>query len=95
MTATYTKLKSGDWGIRVIGAISPGSLVVVTKKDGRQKDEVVDKVLFRDSAQNVTLCSIKQRESKRGSCGCDCGECSRKCRCEPHCVCRGGNVYDC
>lgn len=37
----------------------------------------------------------RRRSSGRGSCGCDCGECSPVCRCEAHCNCRGGNVYDC
>jgi len=34
-------VKSGDWGLRVEGGLTPGSQVTVTKKGGAQKVEMV------------------------------------------------------
>jgi hypothetical protein len=36
----------------------------------------------------------KNRTSWNG-CDCDCDDCSGRCRCDAHCQCRGGNIYDC
>ncbi|MCI0488950.1 MAG: hypothetical protein L0229_20350 [Blastocatellia bacterium] len=99
--ATYTKLKSGEWGIRVEGenAAKKGDSVTVTKKDGSTKSETVKAVLW--TGNGITLCAIAQRSNGgyRGgysrSCSCSDGCCDRGCRCESHCNCRGGNVYDC
>ena len=44
MSATYTKLKTGAWGIRGVGLkVGPA---VVTKRDGTTADVVVVKVLW-------------------------------------------------
>lgn len=43
--ATYTKLKSGSWGIRSTTALAEGDSVTVTKRDGGQKVEIVDKIV--------------------------------------------------
>lgn len=57
MTASYAKLKSGDWGIRVTGGnVSTGSTVTVTKKDGTTKTETVTQVVW--SGNGVTLCAV-------------------------------------
>lgn len=55
-TATYTKLKSGAWGVRVNGSVTAGTTVTVTKKDGSTKVETVAKVIF--SGDGVSLCAI-------------------------------------
>lgn len=49
-----------------------------------------------DEAQRLVAGAGPSRSySSRGrGCGCDCGDCD-PCRCESHCNCRGGNVYDC
>jgi hypothetical protein len=58
MSATYTKLKSGEWGIRVTeGTVTEGQTVTVTKKSGETKEEVVAKVVW--SGNGVTLCAIR------------------------------------
>jgi|SRR5580700_6518147 hypothetical protein len=31
----------------------------------------------------------------RNGCECDCQDCNGHCRCDSHCNCRGGNIYDC
>lgn len=33
MTSTYTKLKDGNWGIRVPGSAKAGQQVTITKKE--------------------------------------------------------------
>lgn len=69
--ATYTKLQSGNWGIRLTGSESipaPGDKVTVSKKDGTTKLEIVDKLVHQ--GDGYALCSIRQaaapqRASKR------------------------------
>lgn len=78
MAASYTKLKSGEWGIRVQGeTVSEGATVVVKKKDGTTKQETVAKVVW--SGGGVSLCAIGGSGSSGGqsaqkrcsSCGCN------------------------
>lgn len=98
MEATYTKLRDGNWGIRVAGrnvSLIPGSIVEVRKKSGDKKDEVVEKVLYKDVAQGVTLCSIQQSAHKSNGCSCESTCCKPRCQCDRSCNCRGGNIYDC
>jgi hypothetical protein len=57
-TATYTKLKSGDWGIRVQGIVRAGDKVTVRKKSGESKVETVEKVLW--AGDGVSLCMIRR-----------------------------------
>lgn len=93
MKATYTKLNSGDWGIRVEGAPEAGAEVTVSKKDGSEKIETVTAVIWQ--GEGIAICSIEQAR-KRGGCNCEEQGCCRpRCHCEAHCNCRGGNIYDC
>jgi len=64
--ATYTKLKSGAWGLRIVGNIrvQSGDRVTVSKKDGSRKEETVGAVLW--SGDGVMLCSIQPAESRQG-----------------------------
>lgn len=85
-TGTYTKLKSGAWGVRVNDVkVKPGNLVKVTKRSGETQHEVVEKVLFTDAAAGVAICAIKpqQRQSassdRSSSTGRgECAECGRE-----------------
>jgi hypothetical protein len=56
MATTYTKLRSGDWGIRSTETLSAGMTVQVTKKSGESKTETVDRVIW--TGNGVTLASI-------------------------------------
>ena len=56
MRATYTKLKSGAWGVRVTGSVAKGDRVTVTKKDGSTKIEIVEAVVW--SGNGVSVCAI-------------------------------------
>lgn len=83
MSASYTKLKSGEWGIRVEGAARQGQQVTVKKKDGTTKTETVTQIVW--SGNGITLCAIAQREpsytpraggsgrSRGRRTGCSCG----------------------
>lgn len=64
MSVTYTKLKSGEWGIRVTDKkVSKGDSIVVTKKDGQTKTEVVKQVVW--SGNGITLCAIETAQAAR------------------------------
>lgn len=62
--ATYTKLKSGDWGIKcpLIDA-QPGATIAVTKKDGSTKYETITKIIWKDN--DTALCAIEASTAKR------------------------------
>lgn len=62
MSATYTKLKTGGWGIRVQGenAVRAGQNVTVTTKAGKIKEETVRKVLW--TGNGITLCAVEPRD---------------------------------
>ena len=75
VSASYTKLQSGDWGIRVSGTVAPGAAVTVTKKDGTTKVETVHQVLWSGAdkfrpGQTVTLCSVTPSAPSRRYVGC-------------------------
>lgn len=66
MAATYTKLKSGNWGIRVVGSVRDGQSITVTKKSGETKTETVSRVVW--SGNGITLAAIADsRGSYTGS----------------------------
>lgn len=64
MTATYTKLRDGSWGVRAAGKVVAGQTITVAKRDGSTKTETVDRVLW--SGDGVTLASIAKRSPQQG-----------------------------
>lgn len=56
MSATYTKLRDGSWGVRVQGPVKAGETITVTKKGGETKRETVAAVLW--TGDGVSLCSV-------------------------------------
>jgi hypothetical protein len=64
--ASYTKLKSGDWGVRVVGEKPDvGATITVTKKDGTTKSATVEKVVWSDADGRTHLVAV--RPSGNGS----------------------------
>jgi hypothetical protein len=69
-TATYHTLRSGAWGVRVIGTpwVSPGDRIEVTKRDGSRTVETINRVFW--SEDQTHICSIvgavKVAPRKRG-----------------------------
>lgn len=78
MKVTFTKLKSGDWGLRIEGGtVREGQAVTVAKKDGTSDSKTVGKVLW--TGNGVTLATISSDgssysfKSKKSSGSCRCG----------------------
>lgn len=72
MSATYQKLKSGEWGVRSTTPLEEGQSVTVRKKNGESKEEVVSRIVWQ--GEGVWLAAI--RPSRRTS-GEVCAECGR------------------
>jgi hypothetical protein len=94
VSASYTKLKDGSWGVRASGKLTDGATVVVSKRDGSTKPETIQKVLWSGKDQKtgaiVSLCAIAQRESGGSRYGsrryrdddqCNCPQCSSGSEC--------------
>ena len=95
MGASYTKLHSGEWGVRVDGKPAVGSQVTVTKKAGGTSVETISGVVWSGPdrtfpSKTVSICAIERtpsgsrgRSSSRGNLapyGQRCPECgSREC----------------
>lgn len=78
MEGTFQKLKSGEWGIRVTGTVTPGARVTVRKKSGETTTETVGRVVW--AGGGVSLCTIADRSGAAGRhksrgtwTGCSCG----------------------
>lgn len=67
MTATYTKLRSGEWGIRVQGQPSAGDVIQVAKRDGSVKTETVAKIVWR--GDGIAICAVARRPRYQGDDG--------------------------
>jgi hypothetical protein len=67
--ATYAKLNSGDWGVRVEARLNTkpaaGDTVLVRKASGETKTEAIDRVVW--SGSGVHLCAIRRPEAKEKS----------------------------
>ena len=102
MIGTYTKLRSGEWGVRLAGElrVASGDVLTVQKKSGELKTEIAKTVVY--VGQGVTLVAI-QGQSNQGShvhkprtkwgCGggqCYCPQCSRGSECLCRCPCGFG-----
>ncbi len=81
MAITYTKLKSGSWGIRSTEALREGASITVTKKDGSTKLETVGKIVWSGggvwlatTSRSAAPGSSLRRGTSRGRrTGCSCG----------------------
>jgi hypothetical protein len=60
MAISYTKLRSGDWGVRSTEAIHDGQVVTVTKKDGATKRETINKIVW--VGNGVWLASLQRAQ---------------------------------
>lgn len=56
LSATYTKLRDGSWGVRVEGKTAVGQTVTVMKKSGETKQETISRVLW--TGEGIALCAI-------------------------------------
>lgn len=65
--ATYAKLNSGEWGLRVPGRPREGQQVTVQKRSGESRAETIGKVVW--SGNGFSLCTIEasNRQSPRAT----------------------------
>jgi hypothetical protein len=56
---TYSKLRDDSWGIRCTTEVKPGDVVLVEKRDGTKKNEVVKTIVWQ--GQGVWLCSVEPK----------------------------------
>ena len=69
MANSFTKLKEGDWGVRIESHVpQDGEYVTVETKAGQQKKVKVGKVVWtganRFGPGTVSLCTIEQADSQ-------------------------------
>ncbi len=93
---TYTKLRSGDWGVRGPAAhVLRGMSVTVTKRSGETKCEVVGRIIWtgqdKRTKTNVSIAEVVKQaraRSPRGS-----RSSCRRCGCaDPTCGGSGGGI---
>jgi hypothetical protein len=59
MNASYTKLRSGDWGLKIIDDdVEAGDTVPVRKRDGSINYETIDRIIYENSS--YFICTIKK-----------------------------------
>lgn len=61
--ASFYKLKSGAWGVKVAHDVSPGDTVTVTTKSGETKEAVITNVLGKNGYGD-TVCEIEGGENE-------------------------------
>ena len=57
MATTYSKLRSGNWGVRTTEPVEVGQTVIVTKKSGERKQEKISAIVWK--GEDATLCAIE------------------------------------
>lgn len=60
MSATYSKLRDGSWGLRITGRVTPGEQVTVTKRSGETRTETVRHIIWQAPDGTVTLAAIQK-----------------------------------
>ena len=96
--ATPCKLRTGAWGARTAPEVQVGDTVTITTRAGKSWDARVTKIVWTgDDAAVVATESLDRPAPRKSRNGCSCdGDCCRpRCHCDAHCVCKGGNIYDC
>lgn len=72
---TFTKLRSGEWGIRSKQPIAAGEVVEVVKRDGSRHAHTVTKIVWTDKATWLAAIdtAAPARPSRGRRTGCSCG----------------------
>lgn len=67
-TATYTKLRTGEWGVRCAATHAViGADITVTKKSGETKTERIRSVVWTDTTTALVAIEKTERPASRGS----------------------------
>jgi hypothetical protein len=74
MAATWTKLRSGEWGVKLDGiGIRKGAHVTVTKRDGSATTVIIDRVIWTGNGQS--LCTVADDKPRQYGPPKHCWEC--------------------
>ena len=65
LEGTWTRLKDGSWGGRIVGHPRAGDTVVVRRKDGSQEEKTVARVLWSDD--NISLVAFGTAAAARSA----------------------------
>lgn len=60
---SYSKLKSGNWGVRSTQEIAQGDTVVVTMKSGESREEVVERIVW--SGDGVWIAALVGKDRNK------------------------------
>lgn len=60
---SYSKLKSGNWGVRSTQEIAQGDTVVVTMKSGESREEVVERIVW--SGDGVWIAALVGKDNNK------------------------------
>jgi hypothetical protein len=73
--ATFTKLRSGEWGLRVIGKAGPGDRVLARRQSGQAQILVCGEVVWSgtDHGDFITVTTISKTRNASGPCSCKVG----------------------
>lgn len=63
--ASWTKLQDGSWGIRCEQAVAVGDSVMVERRDGQQKRETIDSVVWTNGS--VWVCTVAKKAKKKAT----------------------------
>jgi hypothetical protein len=70
--ATFTKLKSGDWGLRIQGDVKSGDRVLAKRQSGQAQVLTVGEIVWRgqDHGSFITVSTIGRARTASETCGC-------------------------
>jgi len=75
MATTYTKLRTGAWGVRSTDRLTVGQTVTVERRDGSRKSETIAQIVWR--GEGITLAAVAPKgaaaEPRGRRTGCSCG----------------------
>lgn len=82
--ATFTRLRSGEWGLRVVGKVGPGDRVLARRQSGQAQMMVCGEVVWsgRDHGDFITVTTISKTRTASGPCSCEVGATDGPCGCD-------------
>jgi hypothetical protein len=65
LEGTWTKLKDGSWGGRIVGQPEEGDVVIVRKRDGKEEEKQVARIVWTDG--QVSLVAFGAPAARRAA----------------------------
>lgn len=78
--ASWTKLKSGDWGVTVSGVVKVGDSIEVKTKGGKVKTVTITRIVWSGGGKSICAVEQEAKQSRRneGWRGNGCSACRAK-----------------